>query len=101
MTLSSTTDLTARQGEWTAERRSQRIALDVCIRVQRGDGTVADCRCIDASEEGFGIASDSALEIGEIVRLTIGRVDRGPSFIARVVWQHGDRMGLRCVASND
>ena len=86
---------------FTTERRTQRIPLAVRIRIQRCDGTVADCQCLDASEEGFGISADLRLELGEIVRLTIGRPDCGPSFTARVVWEDGQRMGLYCVASND
>lgn len=86
---------------YTIQRQSQRIQLDVRVRLQRHDGTLADGTCLDASEQGFGITADMPLELGEIVRLTIGRADRGPSFTAQVVWRDGCRIGLYCVASND
>ena len=83
------------------ERRSQRRPLNVTIRIQRQDGSVVEGRCVDASDEGFGVSADAALEIGESVRLIIGRSDKAPSFIARVVWQHESRIGLFCESSED
>ena len=83
------------------ERKSARQSLDVCVRVQRGDGTSAEGRCVDASPEGFGITLSMPLEIGEILRLTIGRSDKAPTFSARVVWQQDARVGLFCVGSID
>jgi hypothetical protein len=82
-------------------RRSERRPVSVAIRIQRHDGSVAEGRCIDASDEGFGVSADVILQVGETVRLTIGRSEKAPSFIARVVWQHESRIGLYCEASAD
>jgi hypothetical protein len=86
---------------YETERRSQRRQLDVAIRIQRQDGSVAEGRCVDASDEGFGVSADVTLETGESVRLTIGRSAKAPTFIARVVWQHESRIGLYCESSED
>jgi hypothetical protein len=83
------------------ERKSARQPLDVRVRVQRGDGTAREGRCVDASSEGFGITLDVQLEIGEILRLTIGRSENAPTFSARVVWQQDARVGLFCIGPID
>jgi PilZ domain len=83
------------------ERRSQRAPLEVCVRIQRRGGSAVEGRCVDASEEGFGIFADLPLEVGEIVRLTIGRAISSPTFIARVVWRQQSRVGLYCITSAD
>ena len=87
--------------QYETERRAARKLLDVRVRVQRMDGATCDGHCVDASEEGFGVSLETPLEVGEIVRLSIGRADKGPVFTARVVWQSESRVGLLCVASND
>ena len=83
------------------ERRSERRPLSVRVRIQRHDGTSADGQCVDASDDGFGIAAEIALEVGEIVRLTIGRSATASTFAARVIWQQGSRIGLFCVGTRD
>ena len=83
------------------ERKSARQPLDVRVRVQRGDGTTAEGRCVDASPEGFGITLSLPLDIGEILRLTIGRSEKAPTFSARVVWQQDARVGLFCIGAID
>jgi PilZ domain len=81
------------------DRRSPRRPLDVEVRIERRDGSVTDGESIDASDEGFGIAVGIKLNVGEILRITVGIDDAAPSFIACVVWQRGSRVGLYCVAS--
>lgn len=94
-------DVSTMTAPYETERRSQRHPLNVAIRIQRHDGSVAQGRCVDASDEGFGVSADVALDLGETVRLTIGRSDKAPTFIARVVWQYESRIGLYCEASDD
>jgi len=83
------------------ERKSARTPLDVFVQILRADGTRLEGRCVDASDQGFGISLETSLEMGEVLRLTIGRRRNAPSFTSRVVWQNGQRVGLLCVASND
>ena len=86
---------------YETERRAPRRLLDVAIRIQRLDGSIVEGRCVDASELGFGVIADLPLDVGETVRLTIGRSDKAPTFIARVVWEHDSRIGLYCESSED
>jgi hypothetical protein len=87
--------------QYEKERRSERKPLAVTVRIRRSGGTMCEGHCVDASDDGFGISLDTPLEVGEIVRLIIGRTDSGPAFTARVVWQRESRVGLLCVASED
>lgn len=80
------------------DRRSPRKPVNAPVRLERRDGSVIDGTCVDASDEGFGIAVAITLKVGEILRITVG-TDDAPSFIARVVWQHASRIGLYCVGS--
>jgi hypothetical protein len=75
----------------------QRVHLDKVIHVRRNNGCCADGRCVDASEEGFGIAVDLPLQIGELVHLTLDRTAEKLDFTARVMWRAGARVGLQCL----
>jgi PilZ domain len=82
---------------FTTERRSTRRPYDAHVCIQRRDGSVIYGQCFDASHEGFGVVAN--VPVGEIVRVKVGDAENAPSFVARVVWQQGPRIGLYCVAS--
>jgi PilZ domain len=82
-------------------RRCERTPLNVLIRIKRRDGSVIEGVCVDGSDMGFGVSAEAPLEVGEIVRLAIGRGAAPPSFIARVVRRQETRIGLYCIASAD
>jgi hypothetical protein len=94
-------NLIAMAPTYETERKSARKPLDVHVQIFRHDGSSTEAQCVDASDDGFGIRVGAPLEVGEILRLVIGRKKEGPSFAARVVWQHDERVGLFCIGAHE
>jgi PilZ domain len=80
-----------------AIRRSARHPVDMVVRIERHNGTVAEGICTDANERGFGVRTDIAVRVGEIVQLTIGQSNDAQTFSARVIWKQDERVGFYCM----
>ena len=76
--------------DWAERRRSRRIPLNMDGKL-RYRGQSRSVRVRDVSAGGMGVEFCGALDVGEIVMLTL---ESGRRFLATIAWCHTDRAGL-------
>jgi len=73
------------------KRRRPRLRCAVVTEVADPRGNTWDCKIVDMSESGFGIATGARLSIGSIVNII------RPSVEVKVVWVGDNKAGLRVI----
>jgi hypothetical protein len=82
--------------EYTQARRHRRVPADFPVRLRSEHLRLAD-RAFDVSEGGVGLETREPLPPMELVsmQLECPHAERPVEALGRVIWAHGNRMGLR------